>query len=353
MKRSCIFILLCIFVFYLKEGYELVTADAPVKCAVTGNLSDVAEEVTAIPLETNLHCQLGHVHRIKRDGNHLFLLSKHQLYHFSCSGKFINQITYTGQSHKNSFTVSDYVVDPIHKQLIVMDDKLNAHYFNYEGDYLGRIDLSKHRTWNSLFKLSYYDNHLYATAERQIQRKEAGNRYCVEQWLYKFDTTFNEVETRRLTNVELGRFTLEQAFAPEVAVVNQQVYVQSPAVQPDLLLRDTLYLINQNKLDITDDYPYILPIRINKRFLISTHYNAQVEEKSYTFCFDRLKNQAYNVAGGLTDNFYQTGNVPELQPMDINSNYYCYCKTGKDVEELFPERTTDSNPVLFIIKLKA
>lgn len=353
MKRTFSILLLLLLAIYTKEGYELATKEAPVKCSVTGSLSDVAEEVIAIPLETNTRCILSHARQIKRDGENLFLLCQRQLYRFNCSGKFINQITHSHSSYKNPILISDYVIDPVHKQLIVTDDRQNVHYYNYEGDYLGKISLPANKLWQSLGKLAFYDDHIWATVNRTIPRKEYNNQLCVEQWLYKFDTTFRAVDARKLTAAELGRLMIGHVLEPEVAVVNRQVYVQAPSLQPDLLLQDTLYLISQKMLDISDDYASILPLRIGSRFLVSTHYNPAEEDKCYTFCFDRRDNHAYNVQGGLEDNFYGTGKIPELQAMDIYSNSYCYCKSSEEVKQAFPERKAGDNPVVFIVKLKA
>ena len=353
MKRACICLLLILLVTYIKEGYELVTVDTIVKSSIMASLSDVAEEVTAIPLETTDSCKLSHVRLIKRDGDNLFLVNKRQLYHFSNSGKFINQITYCTLDHPNNILVADYVIDPVHKQLIVMDEEQNAHYYNYQGNFLGKINLSDNRPWNSLIKLTYYDHHIWATAERTVERKEYNNQKFLEQWLYKFDTIFNEVESRKLNSVDLGRFSLNRELCPEVAVANEKIYVQSPSLQPEELLQDTLYLISRNKLNITNEYSDILPLRIGSRFLVSTYYNPNAANMNYTYCFDLKKNYSYNVKGGLEDNFYGTGQIAELQAMDVHSNYYCYCKMGEEVEKAFPGRTENDNPVLFIVKLKA
>ena len=353
MKRACTFLLLLILVTYAKEGYEKITIEAPVKCAEAGSLSDVAEEVIAIPLETNNRCLLKHAKLVKRDGNNIFLISKRQLYHFDRSGKFINQITFCEVEHENKILVSDYVINPVRQQLIVIDEEQNVHYYTYDGHLIGKLNIQKNRSWTAINHLSYYNNHLWVTAERIVKHSEEGDRQCLEQWLYKLDTTFNEVEARKLTSAELGRFTLGRNFSPEIAVANKNVYVQSPSMQPDLLLRDTLYLINQNKLDITSTYASILPVRLSGRFLISTYYNPHSTENNYIFCFDQEKDKAYNVKDGFDDNFYGTGKVADLQAMDVHSQSYCYSKTGKEAQMAFPDRKETDNPVLFIVKLKA
>ncbi|MCD8270309.1 MAG: hypothetical protein LUD46_18955 [Parabacteroides sp.] len=131
------------------------------------------------------------------------------------------------------------------------------------------------------------------------------------------------------------------------------VYAYSPSTQPEEILADTLYLINRNRLHIHKDYSSILPLCIAGRFLVSTYSNADDEEHNYTFCYDRQENYSYNVAGGFEDNFYHTGRVPDLQSIDVYNNSFCYCRSGEEVKEAFPDRTTDANPVLFIVRMKA
>lgn len=348
MKKTCIFLLLIVWAIYIKEGYELLTADDPVKSVFTGTLSDVADEVIAIPLETNTNCQLEHATLIKRDQQDLFLVSNHQLYHFDCSGKFIKQIT-----HNNQFPVADYTIDPINKQLLVMDNLSNIYYYDYLGVLQEVRNLAGIRSLKGSTHLSYYNHYIWITTQSLAPDREEPDRQIVEQWLYKFDSAFNPVEARKLTPVDLGRLYIEDCFSQEIGVANNNVYVHSASSQPAELLRDTLYLISQNKLNIHNEYASILPIRIGNRFLVSTHYNKTDIKQSYTFCFDHQERTSYNIKEGFEDNFYHTGKIPELQAMDIYNNTFCYCKSGEEVKKAFPDRKSNENPVLFIIKMKA
>lgn len=352
MKRTFLLLLLLLSIAYLKEGYELITDHTTPESFYNGVLSDVAQEVIAIPLETNNRCILSHAKQIRRDDNHLFLLNKSQLYHFTCSGKFVNQITFQDPSHKNHLAVCDYVVDPVHKQLIILDENQNVHYYGYDGQAIAKITLPENHPWRRLLKLSYYDGHIWATADQLMKRDESSD-YCLEQWLYKFDTAFHPLEARKLTPADLGRSRLCYLFNPEMVVANREVYVHAPSLEPERLLEDTLYLISQNALHIQENNTAILPVRISNRFLISTYYNPVELQKSYTFCFDQKENKSYTVQEGFEDNFYHTGRISELQAMDVSTTSYCYYKTGEEVKKSFPERKESDNPVLFIVKLKA
>lgn len=352
MKRTFICLLLLISLAYIPEGYKLLTTPTTVQTSTHGTLSDIAQEVIAIPLETNNRCLLSQAKQIRRDGNDLFLLNKQQLYHFTCSGQFVNQITFRHSPTQKNITVTDYVVDPIQKHLIVLDDCQHVYYYDYNGKLITQINLPDHQPWNKILKLAYYDRHIWATTN-QITTDKSLSTSCLEQWLYKFDLAFNPVEAYKLTSADLGRPQINYAFTPEMAVTDQQVYVHSPSLQPNEILKDTLYLISRNALDIENDKKTILPLRISSRFLISNYYNACALQKSYTFCFDKEENKSFTVKEGFEDNFYHTGRISELQAMDVYNTSYCYYKMGNEVKKAFPDRKEGDNPVLFIVKLKA
>ena len=80
MKKTCLLLLLLVGIIYINEGYKIISEDMPVKSTTEGSLSDVADEVIAIPLETTSDCRLKHATQIKRDRNELFLVSNGQLF---------------------------------------------------------------------------------------------------------------------------------------------------------------------------------------------------------------------------------------------------------------------------------
>ncbi|WP_195375204.1 MULTISPECIES: 6-bladed beta-propeller [Parabacteroides] len=348
MKKTCLLLLLLVSIIYIKEGYQLFCVDTPVKSTVKGSLSDIAEEVIAIPLETNSDCRLKYATQIKRDREDLFLVSNRQLYRFNCSGKFENQVT-----SNTLFPVTDYVIDPLQKQLIVMDDKENVYYYDYEGVLLEQKSLAGINPLNTPTRMIYHDRHIWMTAQSLSPCKEKPGKQYIDRWLYKFDTTLHLQDARKLTAADLGRFYLGACFSPELSVSNGNVYAHTPSVQPEEILADTLYLISRNKLDIHEGYSSILPLCIAGRYLVSTYGDASEDEQNYTFCYDRREDYAYNVAGGFDDNFYQTGKVPDLQALDVYNNSFCYCRSGEELKRAFPDRTEEDNPVLFIVRMKA
>ena len=79
MRKTFNLLFICLIALYGWIGYQVIhTTDLP-QCQPEGSLSDVAEEVIAIPLKTNGHCSLNKIKMIKRDREDIFLVSDRQL----------------------------------------------------------------------------------------------------------------------------------------------------------------------------------------------------------------------------------------------------------------------------------
>ena len=147
--------------------------------------------------------------------------------------------------------------------------------------------------------------------------------------------------------------------APEVAVEpgSGTVYAYAPSYQPGNLLRDTLYIKQKRQSQALENLAGkntlpLLPIRMGSRFWVSTYYNAEDESRNYTFCYDTEKEECWQVKEGLKDNFYQTGNVRRMDPIDPYCHSYCFSKSGEDLRNTFPAQAQGESLVLFIVKLK-
>lgn len=338
-------------------------------CSASGKLSEIVTEIIAIPLDTTPYCRLGSIKQVRRDGGDLFILSGGKLYHFDRSGRYINMLK---SSDGSDFPVRDYVLDPVRKRLIVLGAEQAVHYFSYTGLQLARKELRTDCSWLTLIKLSHYNDHIWITANNLVPDKNDNTITCYEKWLYKFDMDFNFLESVKLHAVDLGRPCLCGNFSPEFSVVDDKLYAYSPSAEKDELLRDTLYLVSTNRLEPTirkhanitlfeDEgrtslgiqYPVcMMPFRVGSRFLVSSYHANVSKDKNYLFCYDRETFRSFMLDNGFEDNFYETGLVPDLQPVDVHNEELWYSKSGKDILNSFPEREETDNPVLFFVKLK-
>ena len=136
MRKTFNLLFICLIALYGWIGYQVIhTTDLP-QCQPEGTLSDVAEEVIAIPLKTNGHCSLNKIKMIKRDREDIFLVSDRQLYHFNSSGQFLGQITAHLPGTRQPVELVDYAVDPVHDRLVVIGTGHEVYYYDYDGQLL-------------------------------------------------------------------------------------------------------------------------------------------------------------------------------------------------------------------------
>jgi hypothetical protein len=195
--------------------------------------------------------------------------------------------------------------------------------------------------------MAYYSNSLWFTVEYLSPEK------VFENGLLRFDLAGRGTEYFSLYDVDLGRSSLHRHFAPEFAVSENVPYVYSPFAGKDNILRDTLYLFAHEAIDRRSrvDKPLcIYPVRINRRYLIASYCENIVNQSNFLFVFDRENRTSFDMIG-FRDDFFETGVVTDIQPLNMDGNEYYFYKTGKDVVKLFPERGEHDNPVLFFVSL--
>ena len=341
MKRTFTLLFITILLVYGYQMYRVISDDGRVTSTDEGRLSDIAEQVTAIPLETDACGRLGEINRVRRDGTHIFLLNGKRLHHFTSTGQYMGEIGNGG--NETRFEITDYDIDPQRKQLIVVSREGKVRYYTYEGKQLAETVVPQERNWRAFGRIAYYSDSLWATVE------QIGPQATIEQWLYRFDRQFNVKERRRLHAAALGRPAIDYMPDPQISVANGHVYVQASSVQPAYLLDDTLHLIRSRQLEISPDYAAILPLQIGPRFLFAICPN----QTNYTFCFDQKKKKAYHAIGGFKDDFYQTGPINNLQPIDIENRSYCFTRNDMSLQKSLLAEDFHSDTVLFFVKTKA
>ena len=293
MKRTFLLLMLIMITLYGKLGYELLMGDGHLKSSLSGSLSDIAETVTAIPLQDTGKEQIHTIKCVRREKDNLFLISNDILYRFDTSGKFICRITDPGD-----IQVAGYVIDPLTEQLCL---------------------------------------------EKQVVKYDSSFQKIETQKLLSADLTDKPLCS--------SFFQLELALSEDT----RSLYAYSSPAEPDCLLKDTLLIRRRQLMPGHPVYGgdiAVYPLRFGQRYWLSSYHNPADPSQSYIFCFDQDSSKSWQVKGGFKDNFYHTGSVGELQAIDIYSNAYYYCKSGEEVKKAFPGRTDNDNPVVFIIQLK-
>ena len=350
MKRGFVFLMLLFAAFIGWEGYEALIGGGRLESLTYGSLSDIAEEVKAIPLQAAGKQKLEHIRNVRTDGNDLFLVSGHILYHFDVSGKFLGQITDLA-----AISVATYVIDQPNRRLIVLGNANSVHYYSYEGILTGQMYLDGHAL-HSLEAVEMFGGYIWAAGFNEWTDPVTRQEYAGKQ-LVKYDTSFRKLESYQLASADLpGKPVLPSFMGLGIGVDESTgwVYACASPLAPDYLLRDSLALVERKRTgspfaDRQAGVKSIYPMRFGKRFWIASSMEAGLQ--SYIFCFDSDSSRSWLVES-LDDNFFRTGAVSRLQPVDVYNRSYYFCKSGETLKESFPGQTVSGNPVVFIVQLK-
>ena len=356
MKKGGFLLLAIILLIYGYQAYQVVDLyrDDVLKIKYSGKLSDITERVLSVPLETPDSGVIRNVKHVRRDENHLFMLSDNRLLHFNMKGKFINQIASDILAENGKYIV-EYVLNADNHQVLVIDSECYISTFDYYGHLINKISIDK--PWHKITAITFHDGFLWATAETLVKNRENPSSFLIEHKLYQLDIYMNEIYSQALRPVNFGKNTIISSLPVDELLVDEQgVYAYSAISNKSVLLEDTIHIVQQKKIPLLyKDAPYrmacIYPVRKGTRHYLSTYYN-DLTDNGFTFCYDNLKYTAYLLSDGFRDDFYKTGYVSDLQPMDSYNDSYCFIKSGKEIAKKFPERAKNNDmPVLFILKL--
>ncbi|OCW95152.1 hypothetical protein A9168_03130 [Macellibacteroides sp. HH-ZS] len=347
---------LLIFLFVLIGGYlyipRYIAGDAP-RC-VDGKLSDIAEEVTSIPLTFPAGYNPGRIHSVQKDDDHLFVLCDHVLFHFNKNGDYLGKIS-IHKAGTETISVTHFTLNTGNKELVAIGNNQIAYVYDYNGVLIQAKDLKdlkQNGSKTKLLSLAYYNNQYWATTEQVIPDKTETR---IEKKLCGFTQQLQPLTEKTLCQADLGRFYMAGYFDPQVAVWGGGMYVYSPSLCTDSLVQDTLYLIGTNQLEAerfqTEQTATVLPLQLSDRFLISSYSNTLHADTCYTYCFDRRNNIAYFAKGGLVDDYYQTGRIAEFHPLDIQCKNYYFCR--KQTAPAGTAYSSNSTVTLYLVKLEA
>lgn len=352
MKQAFILLITLIFSLSAWHLYNKINKDSVTEKHHDGVLSDIAEEVVAIPLQTPAGIEpIKYARNINKQGNNLFLVSRNTLFLFNRKGEFIRQIT-----NPDEISVAGYMINEGKKEIIVLGNKDDIHYYNFNGELLKKKKLKSELPQQNVMSAVLYNNRIY-TSERMQVADSTENSTKVADCVVEYDTSFNKLSEKKLCDANIGR----KKFAPNNhranLMVNKEsgmIYAYKETSETESLLRDSLYIFNNNEHSKSDDNVVSsFPVLLGTRYWISSHTNSYCTDKNHTFCLDIRKNEAWQIKEGFTDDFYQSGRISNLAPSDIYCNTYSFFKSGDALKECFPGNAKSDNAVVFIVRLKA
>ncbi len=353
MKRALSLLLLVIALVYAKQGYDIYQLNQQATASLKGTLSDIAEEVVAIPLKTTGGASIQCARYIRQEGNNLFLISNDVLYRFTSEGEFVCRIT-----DPEEIRVAGYVLHQANHELIVLGNKDDIYYYTYDGKLKDQKKLKSNFASHRMQSLALINNRIL-TVEEDARTDEDTMQTIIRRRVVTYDTSFHKLSEQTLQPVQVGRNRLTVGAGVTQLCVHSdtgQVYAYMPDMSSDHILRDTLFLMGTYRWQFGSgegESIALAPVLSGGRFWIASQANRSETAENYTFCYDTQKRSYCEVKGGLCDDFYHTGRVADLEAMDASNQTYAFCRSGEAIKKAFPKRKADDNTVVFILKLKA
>lgn len=347
MKRAFVVLLVIVVLVVGKQGYDTYMSAMYVQEKLTGSLSDIAEEVVAIPLQPAGEHRIGKAHSIRKEGGSLFLVSEDVLYHYSINGQFICRIT-----RPEDIRVAGYLVNPLEKELIVYGNADDVFYYSYDGKPKGHRKLKSDDPKKRILSLAIHQGHILSLEENSYMDPDTQQVFLRKE-LVAYDTSFHKLGAYPLAVPGLGRKSyIASCINPRICIDPDtgRIYAYSASVEPQHLPLDTLSLNRYWRGNIEGGVSYLSSMAAG-RFWLSSYHGSEDPEKNYTFCFDRSTCEYRQMDKGWHDNFYKTGYVEQLEAMDIYNSSYCFSKSGKEIKKAFPDHVA-GNAVVFIVKMK-
>lgn len=349
MKRTFLTLFILLVALYAKQGYEFVTSDGTKTCLFSGQLSDIAEEIIAIPLQKSKEHTIRYAKQVRKEGDNLFLICNETIYRFNRKGELLNTVT-----NPEQIRVGGYMIDHRNRQLIVLGNEDDIHYYTFDGELIDTKKLKSNLSGERIHTMAIHQNNIWTT-EEHISYDPDTNKVSMELLAVKYDTSFTKLERKKIVTPDVGREQmLAVCYGSEFCIQHDtgHVYLYNPPLSAEYLLSDTLYILNQkhklSRSEITTS-----PTRMGSRFWLAVRENNLNPLPNYFFCYDTKTNQAWQLTDGFEDDYYKTGNVANLRPLDMYNRNYYFCKSGEALGKSFPQSAKEDSLVVFIVKLKA
>lgn len=352
MKQSFILLITLIFSISAWQLYHKINKDTATEKHNDGVLSDIAEEVVAIPLQTPSGMEpIKYARNISKQGDNLFLVSRNTLFLFNRKGEFIRQIT-----NPDEISVAGYMINEGKKEIIVLGNKDDIHYYNFSGKLLKKKKLKSDLPQQNVMSAVLYNNRIYTSERKQIKDSIANNTRIVD-CVVEYDTSFNKIGEKKLCDAENGRKHIAPNYHRANLMVNKDsgiIYAYKETSEPESLLRDSLYIFNNDGHRKSDENIISsFPVQLGTRYWISSHTSNSFAEKNNIFCLDVRNNEAWQIKDGFTDDFFLSGRITNLYPSDIYCHTYSFFKSGDALKSSFPENAESNNAVIFIVRMKS
>lgn len=320
-------------------------------------LSKIASDVDKIILETNEASLIARINEIETTNEFIFVSDAgKRVLQFNSSGKFIKQIGNEGRGPGEYLGINNIAIDSQNSMVYVASFK-QILCFDFSGTLLSAIKQESIPEF-----ITVVGGKLWVVST-SLANKQINNSYLNITKLIRYNLQGNSLDSIIIKKVILaspaGTINPQSYFISDLGSIQ---YIYYPVLLPEPITRDTIYEISGNKLipSIKLDFgDAAKPVNGRKQIYIGNIIETKkylFAEYSYNkirtlFCYDYSGNVRYFAKQGFTDDFFGTG-VIQIKPLNMENGTMYFTKDAFELVGKIEGLSENSNPVIFIVKLK-
>lgn len=344
-----------------EEKGQLEQINVSIKNSSDYNLSEIAEKVTPLVLETKEECLISNIFNLISTKDFYFVLNSfNNIYQFDKKGMFVQQIGNTGRGPGEYQQLGAMAVNE-ENEIVYTYSNNKLMKYNFDGDFVGEIDYKK----GMIHYMAYVNRQLYAMSQKYGIETESGIENRTTLYILDNDLNFNDsipVSKTVFANISSMSATIPPSREHYISDLKEHTYFHYPEYKFEPFVRDTLYELNDNRqkpylrLNIKEavqDNTRESSIRITKFYCTEDFLfaNYSYQKQKNLLCINLKTGEQMNVESGFNDDFYDIGKI-DLFPLLLSENQLCFFKDGYELEGKIENVDENSNPVVFIVKLK-
>ena len=329
-------------------------------------LSEIADSVHPIILETKPECLIARINKVKFSREFIYVSDGHYVTQFDKEGNFIRHINKRGRGPGEIVQVLDFCIGETGNYIYILSYKKLGKY-KINGQLINETTLPLFST-----QVEYVNYSLWLISENVAIKKDDGKSHNIS-YLAQFNTSMEQIDSTLLYDIGLKQgFVALNPMLINFSFVKSGVYFYKPVVLIEPVVRDTLMKLENNKLipamkfnfgenlnQLIINQKQIINVPPYKKFLIFGIYatmqnffiHYSLKDIHYFICYDTNKNSILNTTEGFEDDFYGSGKVI-LKPVNYATNFMYFTKNGFEVFDKLGLVDENSNPVIFKVFLR-
>ena len=318
-------------------------------------LSEIADDIRKIELETSDECLIGRISQVVCKDDRIFVLDYQagSLVHvFDLTGKFLYAINKRGQGPGDYLSIRTITVDPKNGHLYVASQ--GGKILRFDTDTGHFIDECTNMGFIEYIR---YENDCLHVFSKEIRPSDDNSSTSITDFMVIYGNNWQPIDTVLLNKMILRG--LQGSTLPNKDFIStdnrNNLFVYCPVLLLEPFVRDTLYRLDKNilkpyaKLKFSDEDPSqknknILCISLTSNLLIAEYLSFSKKGNRY-FCYDFRSKTGKNMLDGFQDDIFDTGVVAIRL---LNDGYFYF---WKEAEDLSPSGE-EPNPTLYIGKFK-